>query len=217
MFTISLDGVAFAPPRFKLTHDRCHIDTFAIFVQNAVEEGADMSNNAKRSNGSPLCFGIPCMLLLMVVLAAAFLGGCGRTYESSPAASEPTTTPSWAKPETSTSSGTGDETAVNLATIDNGGYVSASDSKVQDYRNVLKALRKKYGHTFEKGVSETEQERRIGEVLVISQKSMNEKGVKESLLDLGWHIDELFSDSHAAQVDLAQAATVYVLDKIGQR
>jgi hypothetical protein len=132
-----------------------------------------------------------------------------------PAQSVPSSPPTPSNITTSSSDGT--QTPTNLAIIDAGGYISSSDSKVDDYRNMLKALRQKYGGSFEQSISESEQERRIGEVLIVCQRQLNEKGIKESLLDLGWHLDEQLSAEEAKQLGLVQASAVYVIDRIGKR
>lgn len=82
---------------------------------------------------------------------------------------------------------------------------------------MLDALLAKYGGSFEQSISDEERERRIGNVLAVTYKALDKKGIKESLLNIGWQIDEQFDKDVAKQLGLAQAAAVYVVDKTGNR
>lgn len=110
-----------------------------------------------------------------------------------------------------------ERSAETLAAIDAGGYISPTDKKVDDYQHMLDALLAKYGGSFEQSISDEERERRIGNVLAVTYKALDKKGIKESLLNIGWQIDEQFDNDVAKQLGLAQAAAVYVVDKTGNR
>lgn len=89
---------------------------------------------------------------------------------------------------------------VMLATIELGA-LPAGDERVADYGHMLDAVQKKYPGTTR---------RQASNVLVVAQKQLREKGVRESLLDLGWHIDQAAPERTGSAKQLVDVTAAYV-------
>ncbi|MEP6754493.1 MAG: hypothetical protein ABJA67_03245 [Chthonomonadales bacterium] len=108
-------------------------------------------------------------------------------------------------------------TAETMVIIDAGSNPPPTDRKVRVYQDMLDSLLVKYGGSLEHDLSSSEREHRIGEVIATVSKSLKEKGVRESLLNIGLQIDAQFDLELSKKTPLATAAAIYVVDKTRSR